>query len=78
MRDRRLPSRLNRILPSFGLLRGVRWFGTDVSALPVGPTFSGRGCPLKMGPTGSPKTSVSNDLTPRNNPEGGRIQGCHL
>ena len=29
--------------------------------------------PLKMGPTGSPKTSVSNHLKPRNNPEGGWI-----
>ena len=30
--------------------------------------------PLKMGPIGSPETSVSNHLTPRNNPEDGRIQ----
>ena len=31
-------------------------------------------CPLKMGPKSSPETSVSNHLTPRNNPEEGRIQ----
>jgi hypothetical protein len=28
---------------------------------------------LKMGPIGSPKTSVSNHLAPRYNPEDGRI-----
>ena len=30
--------------------------------------------PFKIGPTGSPETSVSNHLKPRNNPEDGRIQ----
>ena len=35
LRDRRLPPRLNWILQSSGLLRGVRWFETDVSWLPV-------------------------------------------
>jgi hypothetical protein len=30
--------------------------------------------PLKKGPIGSPETSVSNHLTPRNNPEDVKIQ----
>ena len=29
-----------------------------------------------MGPIYSPETSVSNHLTPRNNPEDGKIQTC--
>jgi hypothetical protein len=33
-----------------------------------------RAWPLEMGSTGSSETSVSNHLTPRNNPEDGRIQ----
>jgi hypothetical protein len=33
---------LSSILPSSGLLRGVRWFETDVSGLPVGPIFKGQ------------------------------------
>jgi hypothetical protein len=33
-----------------------------------------RSRPLKMGPIGSPKTSVANHPTKRNNPEDGRIQ----
>jgi hypothetical protein len=33
---------LYRILPPSGLLRGVRWFETDVSGLPVGPIFNGQ------------------------------------
>ena len=53
----------NGILPSCGLLRGVRWFETDVSRLPVCPIFKGQGA-----------SSVSNDVTPRNNPEDGRFQ----
>jgi hypothetical protein len=48
-RDGGLPLRLNQILPSSGLLRGV-------SGLFIGP-----------------KTSVANHLSPRNNPEVGRI-----
>jgi hypothetical protein len=39
MRDLRLPPRLKWIFRSFGLLRGVRWFDTDVSGLPSGPIF---------------------------------------
>jgi hypothetical protein len=31
MQDFKLPLRLNEILPSSGLLRGVRWFETVVS-----------------------------------------------
>jgi hypothetical protein len=37
--DRRFPPRLNVILSSSGLLRGVRWFETDVSGLHIGPNF---------------------------------------
>jgi hypothetical protein len=33
LRDLKLPMRLNPILPSSGLLRGVRFFDTDVSGL---------------------------------------------
>jgi hypothetical protein len=33
------PPRLNRLIPSSGLLRGVRWLETDVSWLSVGPIF---------------------------------------
>ena len=82
-RDRWLPPMLNWILPSSGLLHGVRWFETDVSGLPIGPIFNAQAVQdpwhftalrLKMAPAGSPKTSVSNHLTPRNNPEYGRIQ----
>ena len=50
------------------------WFETDVSGLPIGPSFNGQdvswtSCPLKMEPIGNPETSASNHLTPRNNPE---------
>jgi hypothetical protein len=31
-----------RILPSSGLLRGVMWFKTDVSGLPIGTIFKGQ------------------------------------
>jgi hypothetical protein len=34
--------------------------------------------PLKVGRMGSPETSVSNHLTPRNNTEGGRIRCINL
>jgi hypothetical protein len=40
--DRRLPPRLNWILPSSGLIRGVRWFETDVSGLPVSSVLKGQ------------------------------------
>ena len=77
MSDRRLPLRLNRILPSSGLLRGVSWFKTDVLRLTICPIFEGQTVqeevgPLKMGRLGSPEKSVLNPLTPRNNPEDGR------
>ena len=72
MRNRRLPQRLNWILSSPGLLHGVRWFETDVSGLHISPIYKGE-LPLKMGPKGSPETSVSNHLTLRNNPEDGII-----
>jgi hypothetical protein len=32
---------LSRIFPSSGLLRGVRWFETDVSGLPIRPIVKG-------------------------------------
>ena len=67
MRDVRLPPRLKWIRPTSKLLRGVGWFQTDVSQLPIG-------WPLKMGATDSHQTSVLNHLTPRNNPEHGGIQ----
>jgi hypothetical protein len=41
-RDRRLPSRLNWILPSSGLLRGVKLLEPDVSELPVDLIFEGQ------------------------------------
>jgi hypothetical protein len=37
----RFPPRLNRILPSSGLLRGVNLFKADVSGLPTCPVFKG-------------------------------------
>jgi hypothetical protein len=40
--DRRLPPRLNWILPSSGLIRGVRWFETDVSVLPIDRIYNGQ------------------------------------
>ena len=42
LRVLRLPPRLNCIIPSSGLLRGVRWCETDISVLPVGPVFKGQ------------------------------------
>jgi hypothetical protein len=73
-----------RILPSPGLLRGVKWFKTDVSGLPIGHIFkvqtvnhkpsSCTAWPLKKRPISSPETSVSNHPTACNNPEHGRIQ----
>jgi hypothetical protein len=57
MRGRRLPPRLNSILPSSGLLRGVRWFATDVTGLLVGSYYHPYSL-SKMVPIGSPETSV--------------------
>ena len=34
----------NLILPSSGLLRGVWWFKTDVSGLPIDLIFRGSSC----------------------------------
>jgi hypothetical protein len=62
MRARRLPSRFTRVLPSSGLLRGIRGFESDVSGLHIGPIFQGQAWPLDMRLTGSPETSVSNTL----------------
>jgi hypothetical protein len=84
MRARRPAPHLNWILPSSGLLRGVMWFETDVSGLPICPILKGQGVqeeawaawPMKMGSLGCPATSVSNDLMPRSNTEDGRIQYC--
>jgi hypothetical protein len=47
-------------------------YKTDVSGLPIGPT-SRVSLTLKDG-TDSPETSVTHHLTPRSNPEDGRIQ----
>jgi hypothetical protein len=41
-RDLGLPPRLNSVLSSSGLLRGVRWFETDVSGLRVFTIFKGQ------------------------------------
>ena len=60
------------------LLRGVWWFETNVSALPIRSIFKRQtvfslskttAWPLKMGPIGSAETTVSNHLTPLNNPK---------
>ena len=80
--DHRLPPRLNRILPSSGLLCRARWSETDVSGLPFGPIFNGRDLQisrwasrtLKVGPIGISETSVSDYLAPRNKSEDGRIK----
>jgi hypothetical protein len=42
MRNRRLPPQFNSVLLSSGLLRGVRWFETDFSGLPIGSIFKGK------------------------------------
>jgi hypothetical protein len=47
--------------PSFGSLRVLMWFETDVSGLSIGPMFKDQPvlpCLLKMGPIDSPETSV--------------------
>jgi hypothetical protein len=62
----------NRILPSSGLLRSERWFETDVPSSRV--KMSWTSWPLKIRTIGSPETSVSNHLTPRNNSEDGIIE----
>ena len=73
-------SKGSRITPSSRLLRDVRRFETDVSGLPICPIFNGQAdlpswtaWHLNIGLIRSPETSVSNLLTPRNNPEDGRL-----
>ena len=79
VRGLRFPPRLKRVLQSSGLLHGVKWFETDVSGLHVSPTVKSQtswtAWTLKLGPMGNPETSVLNHLTPRENPEDGRIEG---
>ena len=53
-------------LSSSILLRDVGWFETDVFGLRTAGS-------LELEPIGSPKTSVSNHLTPLNNPGDERI-----
>ena len=53
--------------------RGFRFSFSRVQ-LSKGEASSSTAWPLKMEPTGCPKTSVLNHLTPRNNPEDERIQ----
>ena len=66
---------LHSIHPSSGSLRGVKWFKTDVAGLPIGRIFNGHDVAHQDGAdTTCPETSVSNNLTTRNNPEDGRIQ----
>ena len=76
--DHRLPLQLYWILLSSGLLRGIRWFQTDVSGLPVQSSRAKKktSWPSKVEPTGSPKTLVSDNLMPHNNPEERRRDTC--
>jgi hypothetical protein len=53
-------------MTSSGLLCGVRWFGTDVSGLPIGFYIKVEQLDPGRWETGSPETSVSNQLTPHN------------
>ena len=65
------------VVPSYGLLRGVRCLETDVSGLLTYPLLQGQDQeegPLKVEQIGSPETLVSNYFTPRHKPEQGRIQ----
>jgi hypothetical protein len=60
-----------------GYLYCVKWCKNDVSGLPIGPIFKDKSVqealPLTAGPIGSPETSVLNHISPRSNPEDGRI-----
>jgi hypothetical protein len=60
--------------PSSGILRGVSWFKTDVSWLPISSIFQVQACLFKMRPIGSPETLILNHLTSRNILEDGSIQ----
>ena len=65
------------ILSYSGMLHSVGWFRTDVSGVRTGPIVKGQAwtsSPLKMGPIGSPETSVKNQPSLRNIPENDRIQ----
>jgi hypothetical protein len=81
-KDLRLQPRLEWILPSSGLLRGVSWLKTDVSGPHISPLFKGQASwtawPLKMGPSGGSETSTLNHLTLCNGPEDGRIQKANV
>ena len=55
MRDRRLPLRLNVIIPSSRLLRYVGQFRTDVSGLPICPIFKGQALEEEGRETNQPK-----------------------
>ena len=74
LHNRSLPPRLNWIILYSGLLRGLRWFKTNVSALSVQSSrvklSKKTDWPLNIGHTNSPETSVSNHLTqnPRRQP----------
>ena len=61
---------LFRLLGYYSAWSGLKPTFRDSLSAPSSRTL----WPLNMEPTGNPKTSVSNHLTPRNNPEGGRIQ----
>jgi hypothetical protein len=73
------------VVPTSGLLRGVRWFGTDVSGAPICPALKSQAVQvdvwtpktLKMGKMFGLEMSVSNHVTQRNNPEERRIQFNH-
>jgi hypothetical protein len=49
---------LSVILPSSGLLHGVRWSEADVWRLPVRPFIKGQAVPLNMGTVGGSEASV--------------------
>ena len=71
MRSSSSSSSSSKCLSSF---RVIRWFDTDVSGLPIGPVFEGLYLGLldpRRWVSGSPETSVSNHLTPCNNPDDG-------
>jgi hypothetical protein len=67
------------ILPSAGLFRGVRWFETDVSGLPIGHIFKDQAAasctawPLNMGEISSPETLNAKRLRQRNNQQDGKF-----
>jgi hypothetical protein len=63
---------MGSILQSSELLFCVWWFHVDVSGIPVCPIFKGKSLQFdlfKMGPRGSPETSLPNYLTSSNNLE---------